>query len=86
MSVTEMRAELDDADIEAHYDVLSFEMNISGAMGAIVETSPNKNFTPRQKDLIKGMARNSKFFLSNIKAKGPDGVTRTLPPMEVILK
>lgn len=85
LGVTELRAELDDADIEAHYDVLSFEMNISGAMGAIVETSPNKNFTPRQKDLIKGMARNSKFFLSNIKAKGPDGVTRTLPPMEVIL-
>lgn len=85
LAVTELRAELDDADIEAHYDILGFEMNIQGSMGAIIETSPNKNFTERQMSQIKGMARGSKFFLSNIKAKGPDGVVRALPPMEVVL-
>ena len=85
LNVTELLAELNDADIEAKYTVLSFEMNISGAMGAIVERSKGNKFSQQQMNQIKKMARGAKFFISGVIAKGPDGVERKLPPMEVTL-
>lgn len=86
MNVTKLNAELNDADIEAKYYVTSFEMNVQSAMGAIVERSAGAGFTARQMASIRNMQRGAKFFLSDIKAKGPDGVERTLPPMQVVLK
>lgn len=85
LSVTEMRAELDDADLDVPYSVLGFELNITEAMGTSVELSAGNKFTDRQIDYIKRLPRNKKFFLSGIKAKGPDGIVRTLSPMEVIV-
>ncbi|MBQ5778372.1 MAG: gliding motility protein GldM [Paludibacteraceae bacterium] len=85
LNVTELLAELNDADIEAKYTVLSFKMNISGAMGAIVERSNGNKFSQQQMNQIKKMARGAKFFISGVIAKGPDGVERKLPPMEVTL-
>jgi hypothetical protein len=60
-------------------------MNVQGAMGAVVELSSGAHFTARQMDQVKKMAKGAKFFISAVKAKGPDGITRDLPPMEVVL-
>ncbi|MDR1680039.1 MAG: gliding motility protein GldM [Prevotellaceae bacterium] len=85
LEVTKLRAELDDADIEAKFDILSFELNVTEAMGTSVEPSNGDNFTTAQMTYIKKLPRNKKFFLSGIKAKGPDGLVRNLPPMEVMI-
>ena len=85
LGISNLLAELDDADIEAKYTVTSFEMNISGSMGAVVERSAGNSFTARQKDQIKKMAKGAKFFISEVKAKGPDGIERKLPPMQVVV-
>ena len=85
LNVTSLGAELNDADIEAKYNIVSFEMNVQGAMGAVVELSSGARFTARQMDQVKKMAKGAKFFISAVKAKGPDGITRDLPPMEVVL-
>ena len=85
LNVSSLGAELNDADIEAKYNIVSFEMNVQGAMGAVVELSSGAHFTARQMEQVKKMAKGAKFFISAVKAKGPDGITRDLPPMEVVL-
>ena len=86
LGLEQLRAELDDADIEADFSVLGFEMTIPGVMGTTIERSAGKSFTAKQRAAIKDMRSGSKFFISGIQAKGPDGITRKLPPMEVVVR
>ena len=83
LTTTGLMAELEDADIDVRFTVLSFDLNIPSPLGISVEPSDGASFTNKQMTYMRGLARNSKFFLSRIKAKGPDGVERTLPPLEV---
>lgn len=85
LGVDKVLAELNDADIEANFRVLCFELDVPGAMGTVVERSGSMNITDRQKQYIKGFSKGNKFFISGIKAIGPDGITRNLPPIEVVL-
>lgn len=85
LNVSNMAAELNDADIEAKFDVLGFELNITEAMGTRIEASSSSSFTPNQMSYIRSLAKGKKFFISGVKAIGPDGVRRNLPPMEVIV-
>lgn len=52
---------------------------------AIPEVSNGSQFPPRQKEQFKRLKAGKSFFISNIKAKGPDGITRDISPMEVAL-
>lgn len=85
LGVTSLNAELNDADIEAKFVVLGFELNITEAMGTSVEASSGANFTDKQLQYIKKLSKGKKFFISGVRAKGPDNVERKLPPMEVIV-
>ena len=81
-----MRAELDDADLDVKYRVISFEVNFFDSMGnTIIELSNGHSFSDRQMNQIRRTTRGKRFYISKVKAVGPDRVERILPPIEVIV-
>ncbi len=81
-----LSAAIDDGLLDTPFTVLSFETVIFDSMGnAIPEVSAGAQFSPRQKQAFQRLRRGSRFYISRIKAKGPDGTTRDLSPMEVII-
>lgn len=88
MGINTLHAAIDDGLLDIEFQVLSFETIKMGTMGmgeALTEISAGNNFSERQKASFKRMRRGERFFISRIKAKGPDGVTRDISPMEVIV-
>lgn len=86
MGATGVQAELDDADIEANYTVLGFQMKVVDTMGNWkIEMSNGSAFTEKQKDLMRKMGKGKTFLISGIKAKGQDGLVRDLPTIEVTI-
>lgn len=85
LTVSTLGAELNDADIEAKFDVLQFELNITEAMGTTVEPSSGEKFTDRQLKYLRGLSRGKKVFISGVVAVGPDKRKQNLPPMEIII-
>ena len=50
------------------------------------EVSAGASFTEAQRELIRSLRRGQRFYISKIRAVGPDGIERTLPqPMEIIV-
>ena len=47
--------------------------------------SNGANFSQRQKDSFRRLSRGKRFYISRVKAIGPDGIERDLAPMEVIV-
>jgi gliding motility-associated protein GldM len=84
LNLTSLRAELDDSDFDVPYNVTKFELNITNAMGSMVEMSTGAAFTEKQQTFIRQMPKGKKFFLSGIEAVGPEG-PRKLKPIEVII-
>ncbi|MBE6318385.1 MAG: gliding motility protein GldM [Bacteroidales bacterium] len=79
-------AAIDDGLLNISFTVLSFETVFFDSMGnAMPEVSDGANFSSRQKEQIKRLSRGKRFYISRIKAKGPDGITRDLSPLEVIV-
>lgn len=81
-----LKAAIDDGLLDIQFQVLSFEMVVFDSMGnAIPEVSAGASFSERQREAIKRLGRGKRFFISRIRAKGPDGVERTLSPMEILV-
>ena len=81
-----IEAAIDDDLLNIQYKVLSFETVVFDSMGnAIPETSQGAKFSERQKNSFRRLSRGKRFYISRIKAIGPDGITRDLAPMEVIV-
>lgn len=79
-------AAIDDGVLNIPFDVVSFETLFFDQMGnAMPEVSNGAQFTQRQRDRFKQLKRGSRFFISRVKAKGPDGITRDISPIEVIV-
>lgn len=79
-------AAIDDGLLNISFSVLSFETVFFDSMGnAMPEVSDGGNFSARQKEQFKRLSRGKRFYISRIKAKGPDGITRDLSPLEVIV-
>lgn len=86
MSAGGLGASVDDGIINVTYTVVSFSTVFFDSMGnAIPEVSSGSSFSSRQKEQFKRLKPGKSFFISNIKAKGPDGITRDISPMEVAL-
>lgn len=86
MSAGGLGAAVDDGIINVTYTVLSFSTIFYDSMGnAIPEVSNGASFSERQKEQFKRLKAGKSFFISNVKAKGPDGITRDISPMEVAL-
>ena len=81
-----IEAAIDDDMLNVTYQVKSFETVFFTSTGdAIVEVSNGSNFTDRQRSSINRLKRGKRFYISRVKAVGPDGIERTLAPMEVII-
>lgn len=79
-------AAIDDDLLKIDFRVVSFDMVIFDQMGnAMSERSSGSNFSPRQREAMKQMRHGKRFYISRVKATGPDGVTRDIAPMEVIV-
>ena len=88
MGATTIHAAIDDGLLDIPFKVLGFETVFFDNMGnAIPLASAGSNFSERQREEFRKPSRNRRFYISHIKAVGPDGITRKLPAaMEVIVK
>lgn len=81
-----LQAAIDDGLLDTPFKVLSFETVFFDSMGnAIPEVSDGAKFSARQRQSFQRLQRGKRFYISRIKAVGPDGITRDLSPMEVIV-
>lgn len=80
-------AAIDDGLLNIGFRVVGFETVFFDNMGnAIPEVSGSGEFTARQKDRFRMLGRGKRFYISKIRAVGPDGIQRTLNgSMEVII-
>jgi gliding motility-associated protein GldM len=86
MAADGLGAAIDDDLLNVSYTVVSFSTVFFDSMGnAIPEVSAGSKFSERQKEQFKRLKPGKSFFISNVKAKGPDGITRDISPMEVAL-
>ena len=86
MSATGLGAALDDGVLDIQYQVVSFQTIVFDQMGnAIPENSAGASFSARQQAQFKNLKPGKTFIIGNIKAKGPDGITRDVPPIQVSL-
>lgn len=81
-----LSAAIDDGLLDTKFNVTSFQTVFFDSMGnAMPENSDGASFSARQKQRFQGLQRGKRFYITNIKAIGPDGVTRDLSPIEVIV-
>ena len=79
MNVDALGAAVDDGLLNIPFRVQGFETVFYDNMGnAIPEVSNSAEFTARQKTMFRSLARGKRFFITRIRAVGPDGVERTL--------
>ena len=79
-------AAIDDGFLNVDFRVISFETVFFDSMGnALPEVSDGASFSQRQKDALRRLSRGKRFYISRVKAVGPDGLERTLTPIEVII-
>lgn len=79
-------AAIDDDLLNVHYSVVDFETIVFDSMGnAMPEKSAGSRFSERQKASFRRLSRGKRFYITRIRAKGPDGIVRDLSPMEVIV-
>lgn len=86
MEANSLGAAIDDDILNVSYSVVSFSTIFFDSMGnAIPEVSDGAGFSARQKEQFRRLKPGRFFLISNVKAKGPDGIIRDIPPMEVRL-
>lgn len=87
MSTDGIVAAIDDGLLNIGFRVLGFETVFFDNMGnAVPEVSEGTNFSGRQKDMFRRLTRGKRFYISRVRAVGPDGVQRTLSTtLEVIV-
>ena len=88
MGATGIHAAIDDGLLDISFKVVGFETVFFDNMGnAIPLASAGASFSARQREEFRKLYRNRRFYISHIRAVGPDGIMRTLPSsMEVIVK
>jgi len=86
LAAESLGAALDDDLLDVSYSVVSFSTIFYDSMGnAIPEVSNGASFSPRQKEQFRRLKPGKTFFISDVKAKGPDGITRDISPMQVTI-
>ena len=80
-------AAIDDGLLNINFRVISFETVFFDSMGnAVPEVSSGASFSSRQKDMFRRLSRGKRFYISRVRAVGPDGIERLLPTsLEVIV-
>jgi hypothetical protein len=81
-----IEAAIDDDLLNISFKVLGFETVFFDSMGnAMPEVSDGASFSSRQRQAIQRLNRGKRFYISRVRAVGPDGITRDLSPIEVLI-
>ncbi len=79
-----IKAAIDDGILNIPFRVVSFRTIFFDSMGnAIPEVSDGSRFSSRQKEQIRRLQRGAYFYISGVKAVGPDGGEREIAVIEV---
>lgn len=82
-----IEAAIDDELLNIRFNVVSFQTVFFDQTGAnIVEVSDGANFSARQKAKFREIKSGRRFIITNVKASGPDGITRTIAPLDVLVQ
>lgn len=80
LSASGIGAAIDDGLLNVPFRVLSFQTVFHDRMGnARLENSSGAAFSSAQKELMRTLRRGQRFYITNVRAVGPDGIERTLP-------
>ena len=87
LGVSKLNAAIDDGLLDIPFRVVGFETVFADRMGNLrPEPSAGDRFSENQRNLMRELRRGQRFYISNVRAIGPDGLTRTLNgAMEVIV-
>lgn len=86
MAAGGVKAAIDDSMLDVAYTVLRFQLVSFDSMGnALPEISQGAQFSERQMKQIQNASRGKRLYITEVIAKGPDGVERKIPSIELIL-
>lgn len=87
MSTQGIVAAIDDGLLNISFKVLSFDVLFFDNMGnAVPRKSDGASFSSAQKEIFRSLQRGKRFYITNVRAIGPDNVERQLTtPLEVIM-
>ena len=87
MGTNGIGAAIDDGLLNIGFTVLSFETVFYDNMGnAILLKSQGGSFTSQQKEMMRNLGRGKRFYISRVRAMGPDKIERQLSnTLEVII-
>lgn len=81
-----IEAAIDDELLNIKFNVISFQTVITDQKGDnIIASSDGARFSEQQKNQIRGLKRGKRLLITNVMASGPDGITRTIAPLDVII-
>lgn len=81
-----LKAAIDDSLLDVAYTVLRFQIVSFDSMGnALPEVSQGANFSDRQIQQIRSATRGKRLYITEVVARGADGIERKIAPMELIL-
>ncbi len=85
MGARQLQAAIDDGILDIQFKVTSFSVVFYDNMGNAVQmTSNGASFTDRMTEQFRRLRSGRRFYITEVKAIGPDGILRTLPgAMEV---
>lgn len=87
LSTRQLSAAIDDGLLNIPFNVRGFEMVFFDNMGnQVPEVSQSAAITENQRNMIRQLSRGKRFFITKIRAQGPDGIERTLSgAMDIIV-
>lgn len=81
-----IRAAIDDSFLDVAYTVVRFQLVSFDSMGnALPEVSQSASFSERQIQQIRNAGRGKRIYVTEVIARGPDGIERRIPSIELIL-
>jgi gliding motility-associated protein GldM len=79
LAQTGVDAVMDNFDFDLEFKITGFTVSTIRKNFTVDEVSRSDTFTPEQMKLFRDLRRNNKVYIEDIRAVGPDGVTRNLP-------
>lgn len=88
LTTTKLSAAIDDGILDVPFRVTGFDMVAFDGIGNAIPTSSNgASFSEAQKSAIRNMQRGQRFFITHVRAVGPDNTEREInASMEVVIK
>ncbi|MEE4198474.1 MAG: gliding motility protein GldM [Bacteroidales bacterium] len=75
-------AEMENFDFDLEFKIIEFTVSTTDRGGYFIgEKAEGSTFTQAQYNLINNLRRNSRVNIEDVKAVGPDGTVRNLPPI-----